>query len=197
MFCYDIPMIKAVIFDCFGVLASDGWLPFRNTHFGGRPKLLERAKSLNKQVDAGVLRFDDFIAGVAALAEVSIGEVRRKIEGNTPDPELFSFIQDELKPKYKIGMLSNAAANWLDRMFTPEQISLFDATVLSYEIGTIKPDPLTYKTIAERLGVQPEECVFVDDQLRYCDGANSIGMRAIHYQNFEQFKAEIQSLIAG
>src|ERR1035437_4961840 len=111
-------MIKAVIFDCFGVLASDGWLPFRDTHFGGRPKLLNRAKLLNKQVDSGVLRFDDFIAGVAALAEVSIGEVRRKIDNNVPDDELFAFIRSELKPRFKIGMLSNAAANWLDEMFT-------------------------------------------------------------------------------
>ena len=196
MFCYDILMIKAIIFDCFGVLASDGWLPFRKTHFGDKPELLDRAIVLNRRVDAGILRYDDFIEGVAALANVSVRETHRQIEGNVPAAELFDFIQAELKPRFKIGMLSNVAANWLDKMFSPEQVALFDAKVLSYELGVIKPDPLTYRTIAERLGVLPEECLFVDDQIRYCEGAQAIGMQAIRYQEFNQFKAEIEPLIA-
>ncbi len=188
-------MIKAIVFDCFGVLASDGWLPFRKSYFGDKPELLDWVTTLNKKVDAGILRYDDFIEGVAALAGVSIGEAHRQIEGNVANPELFAFISDILKPKFNIGMLSNVAANWLDKMFSPEQVALFDAKVLSYELGVIKPDPLTYRTIAERLGARPEECLFVDDQIRYCEGAQATGMQAICYQNFDQFKAEIEPLI--
>ena len=190
-------MIKAVIFDCFGVLASDGWLLFRHAHFGNQPELLERVKALNKQVDAGILRYDGFIEGVASLANISIGQAHLQIEGNVPDAELFTFIHHELKPRFKIGLLSNAAANWLDKMFTAEQVALFDAVTLSYEISAIKPDPVTYQTIAARLGLPAQDCLFVDDQVRYCDGARSIGMQAICYDNFEQFRAEIDPLIAA
>jgi len=189
-------MIKGIIFDCFGVLASDGWLPFRHTHFGAQPELLEQVKALNRQVDAGILEYDDFIEGVASLANVSISEAHLQIEGNVPDAELFTFISHELKPRFNIGMLSNAADNWLDKMFTPEQVALFDAVTLSYEIGAIKPDPVAYQTIAARLGLQVEDCLFVDDQARYCQGAQSIGMQAICYANFEQFRVEIDPLIA-
>jgi HAD superfamily hydrolase (TIGR01509 family) len=188
-------MIKAIIFDCFGVLASDGWLPFRQAHFGNQPELLARAIALNKKVDAGILDYDDFIEGIAALANVSIRDTHRQIEGNVPDVELLGFIQNELKSKYKIGMLSNVSDNWLETMFSPEQVALFDATVLSYELGVIKPDPLTYRTIAARLGVQDDECIFIDDQIKYCQGAEAVGMQAIWFENFEQFKAKIEPLL--
>ena len=133
-------MIKAIVFDCFGVLASDGWLPYRKLHFSKNPILLEEAIALNKNVDAGISKYDDFIKQVAEMAGVSEEAARADIENNIPNEELFDYIKSDLKPRYKIGMLSNAAENWLDEMFTNEQVELFDATALSYEIGFIKPD---------------------------------------------------------
>lgn len=187
-------MIKAIVFDCFGVLASDGWLPFRTRHFGENAELLEEATSLNKQVDAGLADYDDFIHAVAALADVTEATARQEIESNVPDAQLFEYIRP-LKAEYKIGMLSNAGANWLDKMFTPNQTALFDAVVLSYELGIVKPDARMYEAIASRLGVLPEECVFIDDQPRYLIGAQDIGMQTVLYENFEQFKTALEKLL--
>ena len=75
-------------------------------------------------------------------------------------------------------------------------MQLFDAVALSYEIGAIKPDARTYEAIAERLRVLPSECVFVDDQPRYVDGAQQVGMRALLYSNAEEFKRELPALLA-
>lgn len=51
-----------------------------------------------------------------------------------------------------------------------------DSVVLSYEIGSAKPEPEIYRTALERLGARPEEAVFVDDQAAYCDGAAAVGI---------------------
>ena len=179
-------MIKAIIFDCFGVLASDGWLPFRERYFGNTPRLLEQAISFNKAVDAGISTYDEFISQIATLAGISREQVRDEIENNIPDETLFAYISQDLKPHYKIGMLSNVADDWLDEIFTREQVQLFDAIALSYEIGSIKPELASYKTIAARLGVDASECIFIDDQPKYCEGAVEAGMQAIHYTSLPQ-----------
>ena len=187
-------MIKAIIFDCFGVLASDGWLPFKAKHFTSDSILLEQAIVLNKHVDAGVISYDDFIGSVASLANVPEAEARSAIKHNIRNDALFDYIRDQLKPTYKIGLLSNAAEDRLTEMFQADQVALFDATVLSYQIGAIKPDPVTYQTIADRLGIDISECVFIDDQPKYCEGAALAGMTAIHYQSLEQMKLELTQL---
>ena len=187
-------MIKAIIFDCFGVLASDGWLPFKAKYFASDPALLEQSIVLNKNVDAGVISYDNFITSVANLAHVSEDEARSTIKHNVRNDALFDYIRDQLKPSYKIGLLSNAAEDRLAEMFRTDQVALFDATVLSFQIGAIKPDPMTYQTIAERLGVDVSECIFIDDQPKYCEGATQAGMVAIHYQGLSPLKLELNQL---
>jgi HAD superfamily hydrolase (TIGR01509 family) len=187
-------VITAIIFDCFGVLASDGWLPFKASHFEGNQALNLQATLLNKAVDSGQASYDEFVREVADMAGVSEDAARQQIEHNVPDEKLFEYIS-VLKQQYRIGLLSNAGDNWLDSIFTPGQVALFDAVVLSYEIGATKPDPRTYETIAKRLQVAPSECVFVDDQPRYLDGARQAGMQTILYTNADQFKQELPALL--
>lgn len=189
-------MIRAIIFDCFGVLASDGWLPFKRKYFGHDKELFEQAGDLNKQVDAGLADYDDFIREVAKMAGLSEAVARQAIEDNPPHAELFEYIRSELKPKYKIGMLSNAGANWLPELFSAQQIALFDAIALSYETGVIKPESQAYHIIAERLGVGLNECVLIDDQERYCMAARDEGMQAIIYESLEQTRADLEKILA-
>ena len=188
-------MIKAVIFDCFGVLATDGWLPFRDAHFGDKPDLLEQARAYNVRVDSGLMSYQEFMKWLADTTEVPFTDVRHMIEGNVPNEQLFAYIRDYLAPTYQIGLLSNAGANWLDRMFEPWQVDLLDATVLSCDLGVTKPHPLMYETIAVKLGVLPEEAVFIDDQPWYVEGAKAAGMQGIHYQDAEQTIAELKGVL--
>ena len=54
----------------------------------------------------------------------------------------------------------------------------FDAVILSFEVGVMKPDPEIYREALERVGApDPARSVFVDDQVRYCDGAAAIGLQ--------------------
>jgi epoxide hydrolase-like predicted phosphatase len=187
-------LIKAIIFDCFGVLVTDGWLPFKHQHFGDDTAKLNRATELNHMVDAGLIRYSDFLQEIASMADVTAGEVDHILKGVVPNRPLIDILQHRLKPQYKIGMLSNVADDWLRSMFVPDEIALFDALALSYETGHIKPDPEAYRIIAQRLEVAPEECVFIDDQERNVSAAEAQGMTGVHYRNHEDFLAFISSL---
>lgn len=187
--------VKAVIFDCFGVLTRDGWLPFRDKHFAHNKELYEQATVSNQKVNAGLHSYEDFIRELSVMSGESVEDTRRSIENNPPNEALFAYIRDELKPHYKLGFLSNAGANWLDDIFQPWQVALFDEVLLSYEIGATKPAPIMYETIAQRLGVVPQECVFIDDQARFCTGARDVGMQAITYESTGQVTSDLERLL--
>ncbi|HEX8182983.1 MAG TPA: HAD-IA family hydrolase [Candidatus Saccharimonadales bacterium] len=188
-------MIQAVIFDCFGVLTSDAWLPFKRRYFGHDPNLEQQATDLNKQVDAGLADYDDFINGIAELAGMQPTQARAEIANNVANEALFEYMAQFLKPQYKIGLLSNAGANWLDELFGEKQAGLFDAVQLSCDTGFVKPDARAYHGVADALGVAPEACIFIDDQERYCTGARDVGMQAVVYHEFEQCRDELEGLL--
>lgn len=187
-------MISAIIFDCFGVLMTDAWLPFKAKAFGHDPDLLEQATNLNKRADAGLIDYREFLTSIAELASITVLEAKSIIGNNVANESLFAYIE-ELKKDYQIGLLSNASGNWLAEMFTPQQVAAFDAIALSYETRHIKPDPRAYEVIAERLGLPVEECVLVDDQERCCGGARATGMKAILYRDVDQTRAELEQLL--
>lgn len=188
-------MIKAVIFDCFGVLTTDGWLPFADKYFVHDPALRQKATDLNKAADAGFLDYGEFLHAIAELAQLDDASVRFEIETNKTNQPLFEYIQSDLSEKFLVGVLSNAASNWMNQLFTPEQVALFDAVTLSYQIGHTKPDPQAYQAIADTLGVLPQEAVFIDDQPRYCEAAKQVGMQAIVFTDNQQLRGELATLL--
>ena len=190
-------MIKVIIFDCFGVLTTDLWLEFKQKYFAGRPELAEQATELNRKTDLGLIDYKDFVEQVAKLANVAPAETGLQIPNNVTNVYLFDYIKKQLKPKYKIGLLSNAASDWLKELFSKDQWQLFDAVALSYQTGVLKPTPQAYKIMAQKLEVELDECVFVDDREGYCVAARALGMKAVVYQNFEQTRRELEQILAG
>jgi epoxide hydrolase-like predicted phosphatase len=189
-------MIKAIIFDCFGVLTTDGWIAFKKRHFKDHKLSADKASELNRKTDKGEMDYKHFLTEIGRLAETTAQQVQDEIDNNVTDEELFDYISN-LKPKYKVGMLSNAASNYLSDLFQPEQIALFDAVVLSYEAGFIKPEVQAYELIAERLGVEITECIFIDDQEKHVTGARRVGMQAILYRDFPQMKRELEKILSA
>lgn len=110
--------------------------------------------------------------------------------------ELVDYIRT-LRPKYKVGLLSNA---WDDlRQVMQERFGfdgLFDELIISAEVGLAKPDARIFHLAVERLGVQPDEAVFVDDVLANVEAARGVGLNAIHYRDNNQLFAELEALNA-
>jgi putative hydrolase of the HAD superfamily len=184
-------MIRAIVFDCFGVLAEDGWLPFKRKYIGENLELSQAITDLGKQNDYGMIGNNDYFSEASKLIGVPEQTLRDAVDKKVPNEELFEFIQNELKPNYKIGLLSNANYDVVQDLFTNEQASLFDATVMSYESRLVKPDPRMFQLMADRLGVRWDECLFIDDVERYCIAAEELGISSIVYSSPGQLKQEI------
>ena len=188
-------MIKAVIFDCFGVLVGQGFdATYRQA--GGNPDI-DRAfiKDLLGATNMGIITPEQMNERVCVQLGISAEAwTNAVLQTQQPDQQLLDFAK-ALKPTYAIGILSNANIGTLGRKFAPEQLTIFDAIVVSADVGMIKPDPEIYRLVAERLGVMPNECVFTDDNNDFCDAARAVGMQAIHYRHFLQFSEELDTLL--
>jgi putative hydrolase of the HAD superfamily len=87
-----------------------------------------------------------------------------------------------LRPPYKTAVLSNADSTLPQRLRDSLIWELFDDVVCSAEVALAKPDPRIYTLAAERLGLPPEACVFVDDLERNVDAARAAGMHGVHFR---------------
>lgn len=188
-------MYKAIIFDCFDVLVSNGLPLFIKNYLNGNQDKLDSILLLEESLNAGRIDYETFLLKVSEVGNVSVDETRRILDDNQPDIELFDYISKKLKPHYKLGMLSNAGDDWLDDMMGEDRKSLFDVIVLSYQVGFTKPQPEIYQLTAKKLKVEPSECIMIDDKDRYCEGARKAGMQAVQYKSFAQMAHELDALL--
>lgn len=114
--------------------------------------------------------------------------------GYIPFEEMWSLARALKANGYKIGLLSNCEKPTTSLAARPEY-GVFDAKIFSCFEGVKKPDSKIYEIALERLGVKPEEAVFIDDVDRYVEGAKIVGLRAIHHdpQNPDKTIAELKS----
>jgi HAD superfamily hydrolase (TIGR01509 family) len=187
-------MVKAIIFDCFGVLVTEAWLPFKQKHFGHDPALLEHATRISHQADRGLISRQEAISQTAELAGITPAEFTDAIGHNVPNEELFDYLR-QLKACYKIGFLSNISDDYLHQIFNEEHLALFDGMELSYKTGVIKPSAGAYGNAATGLGVEAGECVMIDDQPGNVEGARRAGMQAVLYKNMDQLKQDLPPLL--
>jgi oxygen-dependent protoporphyrinogen oxidase len=79
----------------------------------------------------------------------------------------------------RVALVSNCADNTRPMLAAKGLLDLADAVVLSCEIGIAKPDPEIYLIALQELGAQSADAVMLDDQPRFCAGAQAAGVRAI------------------
>lgn len=187
-------MIKAVIFDFFGVLVSTDLNSFYDDYCANEG-VKQQAKAIIREFNSGFskLRYNDVITRLSKLARVPEAEVGDYLEGNRPNRKLLDFIKNNLSGTYKISILSNAGEDWINELLDKNDTELFDDIVLSYQHGVTKPSREIYLLAAKRLGFEPKECVFIDDTQRHCLAAEEAGMKAINYKNFDQMKTELRN----
>lgn len=186
-------MIKAIIFDCFGVL-----------YLGAHRELEERwpqyaieLDNLTRQLDYGYLDKDEYCQAAARIVGVEASKIESVLASeHTLNHPLISYIEQTLKPDYKIGMISNIGRGWLQNMFDDYLLTdVFDEVVQSGDEGVTKPHPQIYELCAERLQLEPEECLIVDDLPENIAGADAAGMQGIVYGNLRDLKIELEKLL--
>ena len=188
--------IRAVIFDLYGVLAMNGWQAFKAKHFSDREDIWTEVFELGRQVDAGLASYAELVRFTAERTGETEATVRYQLEHTLANTELLHYIATELKPRYKLGILSNASNdNIIAQLFTAAEESLFDSITFSHHVGMTKPDVGMYQVIAGKLGVSVEECLFIDDQERHVTGARAAGMKALLYTDISSLKTNLAEML--
>lgn len=200
-------MIRAVIFDFGGVLV-------RTEDHGGRRKWEGRLGLPEGGLSGAV--FDSEVsarASVGQLPETAVWEhVARTLRlddaglalfrrdffaGDRLDAALVQFIQG-LRPAYKTAILSNAwdgARRAFNEVFGLG--AAVDEMIVSAEEGVAKPDARIYRIAAARLGVEPDEAVFVDDMAENVAGARAVGMFGVQFLSTPQTIADVRKFLDG
>ena len=200
-------VIRAVVFDIGGVLEIDpdlGVVPMWESRLGLRAgELGERMRDAFAGGSIGTITEDDVHQALKdrlgldeQQAAAFMADIWRQYLG-TPNTELIEYAR-LLRPRYRTGILSNSFVGARER----EQAAygfedLVDDIVYSHEAGMSKPDPRIYALVCTRLGVRPDETVFVDDTDYCVAGASEVGMHAVRYLDNTQVIYEIEVLLAS
>ncbi|MEA2246994.1 MAG: putative hydrolase of the superfamily [Solirubrobacteraceae bacterium] len=112
--------------------------------------------------------------------------------------ELLSYLTELRDRGYRLALLTNNVREWEPRWRAMLPVDeLFELVVDSAFEGMRKPDPAIYELTCERLGVAPEECLFVDDFERNCAAAEALGMRAVWFRDNSQAIQEMRAALDG
>jgi putative hydrolase of the HAD superfamily len=196
---------NGLIVDYGGVLTTDVFASFRafceaeglppdtvRDRFRSDPE----ARELLAGLETGALSVAEFEPRFAALLEVKSERlIERLFGGMAPDEAMLDGVRAARRAGTRTALLSNSwgAATTYD----PEVLrELFDAWVISSEVGLRKPDPAIYELAAERLGLPVAACVFVDDLPGNLKPARALGMATVlHRGDAAATLAEVDALL--
>ncbi|HTB01146.1 MAG TPA: HAD-IA family hydrolase [Bradyrhizobium sp.] len=203
-------MLEAVIWDFGGVLTSspfEAFARFEREH-GLPADIIRRTNASNhhenawakfERAEVDLETFDRlFAAESKALgAEVRGKDVLPLLSGDLR-PEMVEALK-RIKSRFRTGCITNnLPANAIGSasgrsLYIAEVMVLFDHVIESAKIGLRKPDPKIYRMMLEALGVDPENCVYLDDLGVNLKPAREMGMATIKVVNASQALAELEA----
>ena len=106
---------------------------------------------------------------------------------------MFELVERAKAGGYMTALLSNS---WGMGLYPIDRIrELFDVVVISGEVGLRKPDPDIFKLTVDKLGLEAEACVFVDDHPGHLKAAQEAGMTTVLHKSPAQSIPEVEALL--
>lgn len=184
--------IKAILFDFFGVICTDQYAAWMRQNKHQRTGEYER---LSQENDRGKMSMADFFVELSALSGVPAEKIESDFQANTDIDHRVVQLILKLKRHHKIGLLSNASLDWIGPILDESHLRpLFDAIIVSSEVGFIKPQLQIYQVALEKLGTQPAATVFIDDSQINVAAAERLGMISLLYGDRDGFIARLKEL---
>jgi putative hydrolase of the HAD superfamily len=193
-----------LIVDYGGVLTTDVFASFRafceaeglepdtvRDRFRSDPE----ARELLAGLETGALAVAEFEPRFATLLEVESERlIARLFGGMEPDEAMLDGVRAFRATGVRTALLSNS---WGDALAYDDALleELFDTWVISSQVGLRKPDPAIYELAAERLGLPPAACVFVDDLPGNLKPARALGMATVLHRHAGTTLAELDALL--
>ncbi len=199
--------IRAVVFDFGGVLLRTEdrsgrrrWEARLGLPAGALDKVVFESEA-SRRAMVGKAPEEAVWEHVATTFGLDADEIRRFRHdfwsGDRLDEELVRFLRS-LRPRYKTAILSNA---WPNARYVFGQLfgldDAVDLMIISAEEGVAKPDPRIYQIALRRLGVRPEEMVFVDDMPENVRAAQTLGIKAVQFTDTARTLARVRALLDG
>jgi epoxide hydrolase-like predicted phosphatase len=125
--------------------------------------------------------------------EETEGLIERMFGALAPERAMIDAVGKLRAGGVRTGLISNS---WGTGIYDPGLLDeLFDAVVISGEVGLHKPQPEIYALAAERIGVEPGDCVFVDDLRENVEGAERAGMIGVLHRDPAATLAKLEELL--
>jgi putative hydrolase of the HAD superfamily len=187
-----MPRLTGLIFDFGGVLTLSvrQWIGSYCEAHDVDPELfraalmeeghVRAAHHLLERGELGEREFEPLLAGALGLDEHE-GLVERLINFMVFDEAMVDALRTARSRGIRTGLISNSFGD--DRYDHQLFDELFDGVVISMHVRMRKPEPEIFLLGAERIGVSPEQVVFVDDLAVNCEAAESVGMTAVYHRD--------------
>lgn len=178
-----------LVFDFFGVICSEiapFWLP---RHFSPS-QAVEVKSTLVHKADLGEITQAEMFQALSALTNISPETIESEwLELVRIDDAMVALVE-ELRTRYRVALLTNAPSAFVREILLQHNLStLFEATVVSSEVGYAKPDRRIYEHLLTHVGVSPGEALMIDDNPVNIAGAQSIGMSGRTFTSYEDLRS--------
>ena len=197
------PPRSALLIDWGGVLTTNLFVSFQAhclraeidpQKLIGRFRKDPEARELLVALEKGELHEQEFEIQLAALLEVEPdGLIDGLFAGVEPDTAMVEAVRRAKAGGRRTALVSNS---WGVHRYPHDMFEeLFDGVVISGEEGIRKPSRRMYELGAERAGVAPEDCVYVDDLAFNLTPAEEMGMAVVHHTDAAITVPELEALL--
>lgn len=199
-------MIKNIIFDLSEVIISGyhGVEKMLREQFGIPEQDFKEQKQLNNELFLDLMRenlseeeyLEELLQGTNW--NISIKQLKTAIRQNLNQPVLGTMeIVKQLKANgnYQLILLSDHVREWMKYIEeNNKDLQIFDKKIFSYDIGAVKSDEQTFKTVLEKAAIVADETLFIDDYEKNVKNAEAVGIHGIVFENAEQLRKILSSV---
>lgn len=119
-------------------------------------------------------------------------------EALDPNPGMLDLMREVRRDGIRTALLTNNVKEWEPKWRSMLPVDeLFETVIDSAFVGCRKPDPRIYQLTLERVQLEPEQCIFIDDMEINVDAANELGIHGVHFRDTAQARAEVHALLKG
>lgn len=197
-------MIKNIVFDVGKVLVDFNWQNVF-TELGFTEEKYHKVaqatvlSSLWNEFDRGAMAEEDILRGFLDNEPECHDEIQRFWESTGKTIKQYDYSRDWIKSLKEKGYQIYILSNYPERVYHLTRneldfVDLADGGIFSYQIKHIKPEPEIYQALFEKYNLEPEECLFLDDNEKNVIAARELGMQAIQFKDKMQAEQEMKIL---
>ena len=200
-------MIKNIVFDVGKVLVDFDWRGYMDT-LGYSPEVYEKVANatvlsqLWNEFDRSRMSDEELLKGFVDQAPDCEAEIVYFWNNMGNCIKQYDYACSWIRSFQELGYVVYLLSNYSRRMYsqTIEELSFVedvDGAIFSYEVEAVKPEREIYESLFQKYGLEPTECVFLDDNRANIIAANELGMATILFHTKSQAEEELKSLGVG